>query len=626
MDASNPARQRQLDQFITEIARKLMGVPVKDAPAATESVLGEVLGFFDVDQCFLRRNVREEGHSILVAEWPVREFIPEPDPLFIMPYDLNPVAGMVESLQDIFISYPEDSPDYQKNIKAGSGKDLTTLAMVPLLRDDETLGALGLIRHNNNRWHDNEVTTLIAIASLLAQMWGRHDAEAQIIRQAFTDELTGLPNRRHLELKLAELVQTSPASLLVIDVDNMKIINDGLNYATGDEFLQAMAERLRTAVRGENIVARLQGDQFAVLATNTDPKNVETMAQRLVDDLGRPYEVDGVPIVRTVSIGVAHDAPGVLMAGQHDLELLKDAGVAMSEAKKAGKNRLAVFDEAMHDRLSRAFQVEMELRKAVEDGDQLCLHYQPEVDLRTGMVVAVEALMRWNHPDHGLLNAGAFVELAEESGLIVEIGDFVLREAISQLSKWHEKYPDLMMRVNVSPAHLMSRDLSSQIRTLTQEFGVKPDHLCIEVTEHVMIADHEFIMEILNEIRAMGVQIALDDFGTGYSSMEQLKKLPIDALKIDRAFMIELATSEKDAAIVDATIRLAEALKMSTVAEGIEEEDQIRELLSRGCYRAQGFLLARPAAPEDVVLLFDEPLAAGKMKLGDVQVPRIVTR
>ncbi|MEL7158866.1 MAG: EAL domain-containing protein, partial [Actinomycetota bacterium] len=217
--------------------------------------------------------------------------------------------------------------------------------------------------------------------------------------------------------------------------------------------------------------------------------------------------------------------------------------------------------------------------------------------------------------DLGLL-LDAFVELAEESGLIVEIGDFVLREAISQLAKWQGDNPDLVMRVNVSPAHLMSRDLSAQIRSLTQEFEVEPTRLCIEVTEHVMIADHEFIMVILNEIRAMGVQIALDDFGTGYSSMEQLKRLPIDALKIDRAFMIELATSEKDAAIVDATIRLAEALHMSTVAEGIEEEAQILELLHRGCYRAQGFLLARPAAPEDVAPLFGTPLRAGSLQLG----------
>lgn len=609
-------RQRQLDLLITDIAGDLMGVPVTGAKEAMERSLAQVLEFFSVDQSFLRRNNHDAGTSVLMAEWPVRPVIPSPDPIYEVPFTADPIFGMCEHLGETFIAYPEDSPDYQERIKAGSGKELTTMAMVPLRYEDTTLGVLGLIRHNEDRWAKEEVATLGAIASLLAQMWGRHDAEAKILRHAFYDDLTDLPNRRMLELKLAELAPNAPASLLVIDIDNMKIVNDGLNYSTGDLFLQAMGERLRAVVRPESVVARLAGDQFAVLATNAEPRNVESLAKRLVEELGRPFDLDGLPIVRTVSIGIAHDAPGILMTNQYDPDLLKDAGVAMSEAKKAGRNRIAVFDEAMHDRLSRSFQVEMELRQAVEQGDQLCLHYQPEVDLRTGLIVAVEALMRWNHPEHGLLNAGAFVALAEESGLIVEIGDFVLREAISQASKWHREYPDLVMRVNVSPAHLMSRDLSAQIRVLTEEFDVDPTRLCIEVTEHVMIADHDFIMEILNEIRTMGVQIALDDFGTGYSSMEQLKRLPIDALKIDRAFMIELATSEKDAAIVDATIRLANALNMSTVAEGIEEEAQILELLERGCYRAQGYLLARPQAPEDVAELFGRPLRAGRLQLG----------
>ena len=331
--------------------------------------------------------------------------------------------------------------------------------------------------------------------------------------------------------------------------------------------------------------------------------------------------------MRSVSIGIAHDSPSVFNAEQTGIDLLQDAGLAMSEAKKAGKARVLVFDEDMHDRRARDFRVEMQLRHAIDAGDQLCLHYQPEVDLRTGYVVACEALMRWNHPERGLLAAGAFVEMAEESGLIVEIGDFVLREAVAQLARWQGDQPDLVMRVNVSPAHLMSRDLAGQIRSLVEEFDVRADRLCIEVTEHVMIADHQFTLAILEDIRAMGVKVALDDFGTGYSSMEQLKRLPIDALKIDRAFMIELATSEKDAAIVDATIRLADALHMSTVAEGVEEEAQILQLLDRGCYRAQGYLLARPAAPEETEKLFGRPLKAGALQLGadtcEVVVPQV---
>ncbi len=615
MTTTQPSRQRQLDLLITDIAQDLMGVPASRATEAMESALSELLDFFGVDQTFLRRHDHEADASILVAEWPKREVVPDPDPLYYVPFDADPSFAQTRHLTDTFIVYPEDSPDYQERVKAGSGQVLTTLATVPLRQADTTVGILGLIRHDTRRWEPEEVTTLGAIASLVAQVWGRHEAEEALVHKAYYDELTDLPNRRLLEERVADVSRTVPCSLLVIDVDNMTMINDGLNYQAGDLFLQAMGERITTLVRRGTTVARLAADEFAVLLPNADPRNVESIAERLLGELAQPFDIGGVPVVRTVSIGIAHDSPAVFN-GSQGVDLLADAGVAMSEAKKAGRNRVAVFDEAMHDRLARDFQVEMELRQAVDAGDQLCLHYQPEVDLRTGQVVAVEALMRWQHPAKGLLSAGVFIKLAEESGLIVEIGDFVLREAISQIAAWTADHPELVMRVNISPAHLISRDLTGQIRGLLEIYDVAPERLCIEVTEHVMIADHQFTMEILSGLRAMGVQIALDDFGTGYSSMEQLKRLPIDALKIDRAFMIDLATSETDAAIVDATIRLAEALGMSTVAEGIEEEEQIRELLARGCYRAQGFLLAKPAPPDEVEQLLGRPLTAGSLQLG----------
>jgi diguanylate cyclase (GGDEF)-like protein len=493
--------------------------------------------------------------------------------------------------------------------------------MVPLLREDATLGALGLIRHNNERWPEEEVDTLVAIASLIAQMWGRHDAESHIAHLAYHDEMTQLPNRRLLTERIAEVESGRSASLLVVDVDNMKVINDGLNYEAGNEFLIEMADRLRTVVRADSLVARLAGDQFGVLVVDSEDSNVEAMAGRLLDELGRPLDIGGISVVRSVSIGVAHR--GSLLIND-DVDLLKDADVALYDAKRNGKNRVAIFDDAMKRRLSANFELEIQLRQALEAEGELCLHYQPEVDLRTGRVVAVEALMRWNHPERGLLSAGLFIEAAEESGIIVEIGDFVLRESIRQLAEWNEDHPDLVMRVNVSPAQLMSRDLAKQIRVLVGEFGVPADRICIEVTEHVMIIDHKFIMQILNELRTMGVQIALDDFGTGYSSMEQLKRLPIDALKIDRAFMIELASSDKDAAIVDATIRLAEALELDIVAEGIEEEEQVLELLSRGCHRAQGFLLARPAAPEVVSRLLGQRIKAGRLELSEARDPAAI--
>jgi len=626
MNSSFHSRQRQLDTLITTIASELMGVPVAGATQAMERSLAYLLDFFSVDQTFLRRNRHEAGTSVLKAEWPQREVVPVPDPLYEVPFSADPIFGMCAALTEVFIAYPEDSEDYQERVKAGSGEEEATVAMVPLLHSDSTIGVLGLIRFGSERWAEEEVRTLSAIASLIAQMWGRHDAEETLAWHAHYDELTGLPNRRLLAEHINALDEDQAISVIQIDVDKMKVINDGLTYEAGDLFLQKMAQRVRSLVRTETTVARTGGDQFTILIVDSEPENVEKLAARLVVELGEALDLGGVSLARSVSIGVTHRGRGSKpTADTLHAELLKNAELAATEAKKLGGNQVAVLDDELEQRIKRQFEVELELRSAIDAGDQLRLHYQPEVDLTTGLIVAVEALMRWQHPTRGLLAAGVFIGVAEETGLIVDIGDFVLRESIAQLSRWQAAHPDLVMRVNVSPAQMMSRDLPAQIRTLVAEYGVDARRLCIEVTEHVMIADHEFTLDILNEVRAMGVKIALDDFGTGYSSMEQLKRLPIDALKIDRAFMIDLPTNPKDGAIVDATIHIANALGLSTVAEGIEEVEQVKELLNRGCHRAQGFLLAKPQPAEDVEKLFGIPLQAGKMKLAHVQAAGLVS-
>ena len=256
MTSTGPKRQRQLDLLITEIADHLMGVPVSGAREAMDWTLAQLLDFFAVDQSFLRQNRHEASSSVLMAEWPPREVIPDPDPLYEVPYAADPIFGMVADLAETFIAYPEDSPDYQERVKAGSGKDLSTMAMVPLRQDDVTLGVLGLIRHSEERWAPEEVTTLGAIASMIAQMWGRHEAELSLLRKAYYDDLTGLPNRRYLQDQVETQARAVPLSLLVIDVDNMRIVNEGLNYAAGDRFLASMGERLQSTVRPESVVAR----------------------------------------------------------------------------------------------------------------------------------------------------------------------------------------------------------------------------------------------------------------------------------------------------------------------------------------------------------------------------------
>ena len=261
----------------------------------------------------------------------------------------------------------------------------------------------------------------------------------------------------------------------------------------------------------------------------------------------------------------------------------------------------------MRTRVLDRYEVEIELRQAIERGE-LTLYYQPEVDLETGEICAVEALLRWQHPRRGLLTAGAFIETAEESGLVVEIGDTVLRQAINQLSQWKEEHPQLEMWINVSPAQLMSRDLATQIQQLVDEFDVAADRICLEVTEHVVLGDIDATTGVLRRLRRMGVKLALDDFGTGYSSMKQLKQLPIDTLKIDRTFVSGLGVSDHDSAIVDAAITLASAFGLGTVAEGVETQQQITELRKRGCNHAQGFLLARPGPPDLIGPMLADPM------------------
>ena len=266
----------------------------------------------------------------------------------------------------------------------------------------------------------------------------------------------------------------------------------------------------------------------------------------------------------------------------------------------------------MRSRDLRRCETEIELRQAIESRE-LTLHYQPEVNLITGEICAVEALLRWSHPRRGLLTAGAFIETAEESGLVVEIGDTVIRQAIYQLSQWHDEHPDLEMWINISPAQLMSRDLATQISKLVEEFDVPADRICLEVTEHVVLGDLDATSGVLRRLQQMGVKLALDDFGTGYSSMKQLKQLPIDILKIDQTFVAGLGVSDHDSAIVDAAITLASAFDLDTVAEGVETQQQITELRKRGCEHAQGFLLARPAPPEEIAELLQQRLAVDRL-------------
>ncbi|MGH1490866.1 MAG: putative bifunctional diguanylate cyclase/phosphodiesterase [Acidimicrobiales bacterium] len=587
----NPqARQQRFDPLLSDAANRLVRANTSTATAETEQILDHLMQALDADQAVLRSYDQAGERTRLVAET-----------------TNHPAAAGAGTAAEL--------PHHDQMYVAVEGRTRATIvdsedettAIAPLLKDDEVIGTLAVVTESRP-WTDDDVQAVESIASLLANLWGRLGAEDQLVEQIWHDELTGLPNRRKLTETLRGLTEEREASLLILDVDNMKVINDGLDFETGNQFIQGLAERLVAVVRPSGTVARLDGDQFAVLVLDTPPRHVERMAHRLVQDMAETIQIqEDMGISRSMSIGVAHN-----YIAETNLELLTEADAALFQAKRLGKSRMTVFDDEMRAKVIDSFEVEIELRQAL-DADELILHYQPEVDLLTGEVVAVEALLRWNHPHRGLLAAGVFIETAEESGLVVEIGDQVLRQAISQLAEWNGAYPHLEMWINVSPAQLMSRDVATQIQRLLTEFNVPADRICLEVTEHVVLGDLDTTTGILRRLRDMGIKLALDDFGTGYSSMKQLKQLPITSLKIDMTFVAGLGISEHDSAIVDAAINLAEAFGLGTVAEGIETHQQITELRKRGCRSGQGYLLGRPAAPEQIAELLGNPIAIDQL-------------
>ncbi len=601
----------RFERLLTRVAGRLMAISTATAPSELEAVLDELLAFLGAETAFIRRhNLNSRRTALIAHRWVpprsddagggsddsiCRTIGAEVD----LGFDDDPLLAVTEAQKSPLITFSRQRQD--------SGTHGQTLATVPVLVGHKTVGILGFTHGGDHRWSDDDMQAATSVASLIAQLWRRLDGEQRLTYQLHYDELTGLPNSRELASRIVELGDESQASLMILDIDNMKVINDGLDFATGNQFIAGLAKRLASILRPSGMIARLSGDRFAVLVTETPPGHVERMAHRLVKELAETIRINEISIARSVSIGIAHN-----YVAQTNQELFAEAEAALHQAKRRGKKQMAVFDEEMRTKVLDRFEVEIELRQAIERGE-LTLHYQPEVNLETGVIYAVEALLRWAHPRRGLLTAGAFIETAEESGLVVEIGDTVLRQAIDQLSRWQDDHPDLEMWINISPAQLMSRDLATQIQQLVDEFGVDADRICLEVTEHVVLGDIDATTGMLRRLRRMGVKLALDDFGTGYSSMKQLKQLPIDTLKIDMAFVAGLGISDHDSAIVDAAITLASAFGLGTVAEGVETQQQITELRKRGCDHAQGYLLARPGPPEQIGELLGQPLEIGQL-------------
>jgi diguanylate cyclase (GGDEF)-like protein/PAS domain S-box-containing protein len=440
----------------------------------------------------------------------------------------------------------------------------------------------------------------VFVSAAVRDISDRKQAQAQLAHQALHDGLTGLPNRVLLGDRLGQaLVRSSrtgdKVAVLFIDVDRFKLVNDSRGHATGDTLLVTVAERLRQAVRARDTVARFGGDEFAVICE--DPAAgwaAGTIAERIFEALQEPFLVEGQEIFLSVSIGVA-------MGGGSDSPegLLSDADAAMYRAKDQGRARHEFFDETMRTEAAARLDTESALHRAIER-EELRVFYQPIVDLHSGMVTGVEALVRWMHPQRGLVSPLSFIPLAEETGLIVPIGQWVLEEAAGQMARWRDARggAPLDLSVNLAARQLRQPRLADSVQAVLTRAGLDPSCLYLELTESSFMEDSEFHGSALFALKSLGVQLAIDDFGTGYSSLTYLKRFPLNVVKIDQSFVRGLGEDACDTAIVESVIDLAHALGLKVVAEGVETRRQVAELLVLGCDLAQGFFFARPEPPE----------------------------
>ncbi len=424
----------------------------------------------------------------------------------------------------------------------------------------------------------------------------RTRAEEQIRHLAHYDALTDLPNRtlfhERLRQELAQATSASQLAVLYIDIDEFKSVNDSLGHMIGDELLKSVASRLGACVEGTDFVARLGGDEFAIVKTRLkDPVEVAKLAAQVLETIRAPYNCLGNQLTSDASIGVA-------MAPQHgtDLEqILKNADMAMYAAKSAGRRTWRFFEPSMDAHVRARRQLETDLRKAIAE-EALEVYYQPCLNLQNGTITGCEALVRWRHPERGMISPAEFIPLAEETGLINEIGEWVLAKACNEAASWPVA---INVAVNVSPVQFRSGTLALKIVAALAESGLSAQRLELEITEAVLIRDDETALEILHQLRAIGIRIALDDFGTGYSSLSYLKRFPFDKIKIDRCFVNDLAEAT-DSSIVKAVVNIAAARHMTTTAEGVETERQ-QDLLRRlGCTEMQGFLFSAPKPAEEV--------------------------
>jgi len=602
-------RLRELNEDrLVRLASSFLHYPVEQFDRGLVDTVEELAGLEWVSRVSVWR--LEGRRAVRRALWEASVDAPALALLDRIRIDQWPAVERLAQGEEIHVLTPRqvaDDADDSRRMEEAGVRSLLAVPMMAggactgflMLEGTEAEGAFGAIH----------VTALRSAAAILAEAFVRNEAERRLAEQLRTDHVTGLASRWAFDEVLDDALDRlardhSPGfALALVDIDRFRVVNDALGHTAGDRLLADVAARLTGVAGPRTTLARLGGDKLLVLHDGEAALDgALARTQDLLDALRAPFDLGGSPVALTASVGLVHAGD----ASADAVELLRRADLALKRAKEHGGDTIEVDDEHLRERVAERLHREADLRAAVA-GDGIEVHYQGEWNLVTGELLAVEALARWQHPTEGLLEAGAFIPLAEESKVIGELGLRVLREACAALGSWRAegRAQDLLLRVNISARQLRNDDLADQVSDALADSGVPASALCLELTESTLLIDPEGSLARLERLRELGVGLAVDDFGTGYSSLLYLKRLPVTAVKIDRAFVRDLPDPPSDRAIVQAVVHLADALQISCTAEGVETVEQRDALVALGCIRAQGFLLARP-----------EPVATFAARLG----------
>jgi diguanylate cyclase (GGDEF)-like protein len=594
--------RKQLLERISELQRAI--VERRPLHRVLQDVVDGAHELLDVDATGLRlRDPDDREHTVLIAYRGAGEALLNSSRRANAGEGLG---GRAMQYRELVLSKAGNDRTPDDLVAELSTPGLTVAMAAPVCEGPAVAGSLVVgSRDPAREFTRRDQQVLLALSEHASLALGHSRAVEAAMEEAFRDSLTGMPNRAlfldRLGVALARAERTgTPVAVLFCDLDGFQTVNDSLGHQAGDRLLVLVAERLRESLRPEDTLARLGGDEFAVLLEQLEePEDSARAARAILAALEEPFELSDREIYVGASIGIA--------AGTGEPHtLLRDADLAMYRVKAEGKGGYAAYEPQMHTAVVDRLELELDLKRAIGRGE-FVLDYQPIFDLRGGSIAGLEALVRWRHPRRGLLRPARFVPLAEESGEIAALGRWVLRTACHQAALWQGRHPTLagfQIAVNISAVQLRDPPFADEVRTTLAAAELDPERLTLEITESALMEDTEIAVRRLHELKALGVELAIDDFGTGYSSLTHLQRFPLDNLKIDRDFVARGAGADREPALLRAIVELAEIFKLTPVAEGIEQEEEVDRLLELGCVLGQGHLLSEPlhAAEADAFL------------------------